>query len=117
VTFEDALTFTGGAAVYASGSPFAAITMRQPGGRLKTLRPAQANNCFVFPGLAQGILASGVRHVDDRLLLGAAEAIAGAGADILHLEASSMHMFVPMTCGDSANPAMNKFGRQNHWDA
>lgn len=79
VSFEDALAWTGGAAVFASGSPFPPITTQQPGGRLKTLRPAQANNCFVFPGLAQGVLAGGVRRVDERLLLAAAEVIAGEG--------------------------------------
>lgn len=77
VSFEDALAWTGGAAVYASGSPFPAITTA--GGR--TLRPAQANNCFVFSGLAQGILSAGGRRVDDRLLLVAAEAIAGEGTE------------------------------------
>jgi malate dehydrogenase (oxaloacetate-decarboxylating)(NADP+) len=41
------------------------------------VRPAQANNCFVFPGLAQGILHSDARRVDNDLLLVAAEAIAG----------------------------------------
>lgn len=59
--------------MYASGSPFAPVTTAT--GRV--LRPAQANNCFVFPGLAQGILESGKRRVDDGLLLVAAEAIAG----------------------------------------
>lgn len=76
VTFEDALRWTAGAAVYASGSPFAAVT--NTAGRV--LRPAQANNCFVFPGLAQGILDGGIRHVDDRLLLVAAEALASGSA-------------------------------------
>lgn len=79
VTFEQALQWTGGAAVYASGSPFPALT--NPAGRV--LRPAQANNCFVFPGLAQGILDGGVRHVDDALLLVAAEALAGRFAQAL----------------------------------
>jgi hypothetical protein len=100
VSFQDALTFTGGAAVYAGGSPFAPVTTRLPGGRLRALRPAQANNCFVFPGLAQGILASGVRHVDDRLLLAAAEAIAGEGAGTLR--AAEQHVCaVTVTCRDS----------------
>lgn len=73
VSFQEAVAWTSGAAVYASGSPFPPL-INSTG---KTLRPAQANNCFVFPGLAQGVLDSGVRRVDDRLLLVAAETIAG----------------------------------------
>ena len=42
------------------------------------LRPAQANNAHVFPGLALGCIATGSRRVNDDLLLAAAEAIADA---------------------------------------
>lgn len=73
VSFENALSWTGGKAVYASGSPFPSALTADG----KILQPAQANNCYVFPGLAQGILASGKRTVNDVVLLGVAKAIAG----------------------------------------
>jgi hypothetical protein len=38
---------------------------------------AQANNCYVFPGLALGCIASRTTQVNGTLLLAAAAAIAG----------------------------------------
>lgn len=44
---------------------------------MRTLRPGQANNCLVFPGLGLGVVESGVAVVTDDLLLAAAQAVAG----------------------------------------
>jgi malic enzyme len=78
VSFEDALAWSGGRAVYASGSPFPPVAQGGASGGL--LRPAQANNCFVFSGLAQGLLLQS-KHpspvVDDALLLVVVQTLAG----------------------------------------
>jgi hypothetical protein len=50
-------------------------------GRL--LRPAQANNCLVFPGLGLGCIASGATRINDDMLLAAAAAIAGEHGALL----------------------------------
>ncbi|KAG2444543.1 hypothetical protein HXX76_001289 [Chlamydomonas incerta] len=103
-SFEQAWRYTGGRAVFASGTQFAALTVPAPsrglfgallpsssssstsnsgsgptggyayGGR--TLVPAQANNCLVFPGLGQGCVLSGAEAVTDGMLLAAARAVA-----------------------------------------
>lgn len=46
-TAEQAYTWTDGAAIVASGSPFDPVTL--PDGRIKY--PSQCNNMYIFPGL------------------------------------------------------------------
>lgn len=46
--------------------------------------PAQANNCYIFPGLGLGTVLSGAARVDDAMLLAAAEAVAGERAMQAH---------------------------------
>ncbi|KAG2500529.1 hypothetical protein HYH03_001306 [Edaphochlamys debaryana] len=70
-TFEQARRWTSGRAVFASGTQFPSL---QDGGR--TLTPAQANNCFVFPGIGAGCVASGAGAVSEGMLLAAARAVA-----------------------------------------
>ena len=69
-TFEQAVTWTDGRAVFASGSPFPAMTYRG-----KTLHPAQANNAYVFPALGPAAVLAGAREVSDDAFLAAAEAL------------------------------------------
>jgi malate dehydrogenase (oxaloacetate-decarboxylating)(NADP+) len=60
-----------GRAVFASGSPFDPVTL--PNGR--TLYPGQGNNSYVFPGVALGVVACGLRHITDKIFLTTAEVL------------------------------------------
>ena len=70
-TAEQAYHWTGGRAIYASGSPFDPV-------RLGGLRhvPTQGNNAYIFPGLGLGIILSGAKHVTDEMFYTAARAAA-----------------------------------------
>jgi malate dehydrogenase (oxaloacetate-decarboxylating)(NADP+) len=70
-TAEQAYAWSGGRAVFASGSPFAPV--RVDG---KVLRPAQGNNAYVFPGIGLGALACRARTIPDELFLASARALA-----------------------------------------
>jgi malate dehydrogenase (oxaloacetate-decarboxylating)(NADP+) len=71
-TAEQAYAWSKGRAIFASGSPFGPVTY---GGR--TLRPAQGNNAYVFPGIGLGAIACRARTLPDELFLAAASALAG----------------------------------------
>lgn len=74
VDFEDALRWSDGRVVFASGSPMPAVLWSAQ----RVLQPAQANNALVFPGLALGMLQAGTRGAaSDEQLLAAAGAVAG----------------------------------------
>lgn len=58
-----------GRGIFASGSPFSKVTL--PNGQ--TFFPGQGNNAYVFPGVALGVIACGVRHISDDIFLITAE--------------------------------------------
>lgn len=70
-TAEQAYTWTDGAAVFASGSPFAEVHVGD-----KTLVPGQGNNAYIFPGVGLGLIVSKATRVPDEMFLAAAEALA-----------------------------------------
>jgi len=76
-TFQQAHEWSRGRVVFASGSQFPPITIEAGTQKGRQLVAAQANNCFVFPGLALGCIASQTTQVAPAFLLAAAGAIAG----------------------------------------
>jgi malate dehydrogenase (oxaloacetate-decarboxylating)(NADP+) len=70
-TPEQAYAWSGGRAIFASGSPFASVTY---GGSV--FRPAQGNNAYVFPGIGLGAVACRARTLPDELFLVAARTLA-----------------------------------------
>lgn len=69
-TAEQAYRWTQGRAIFASGSPFDAVTFEG-----KTFQPGQANNAYVFPGVGLGVIVSGARFVTDEMFSAAAKAL------------------------------------------
>jgi len=71
VTPEDALRWSEGRAIVATGSPFDPVMVDG-----KRHRIGQCNNSFVFPGVGLGLTISGARRVSNGMFLESAKALA-----------------------------------------
>ncbi len=82
---EDILRWTDGAAIVATGSPFAPVVQ---GGR--TIPIGQGNNAFIFPGLGFGAILSDAREITDAMVMAASEALSDYTAE-KHLAAGLVY--------------------------
>lgn len=73
---QEAYTFTGGRAIFASGSPFDPV---DHAGR--AFVPGQANNAYIFPGVGLGAMACGARRITDEMFFAAAKCLASQVTD------------------------------------
>jgi len=82
-TPQDLLNWTEGRALIGTGSPYEPVNL---GG--KKICIDQANNSYIFPGLALGIVASKARHVTDTMIMAAAKELARLSPTATDKEAS-----------------------------
>ncbi|CEJ81004.1 Putative Malic enzyme [[Torrubiella] hemipterigena] len=72
-TFEQAVKWTEGTVIFASGSPFSQLTIDDV-----TYFPNQGNNVYVFPGLGLGAILAKATRVTDEMVYTSASALAGS---------------------------------------
>lgn len=83
--FQDAVEWTNGKVLFASGSPYAPVEYDG-----KKMEPGQGNNMFVFPGIGLGSLLARTTSVTDSMVEASALALSEAltpeerAADLLY---------------------------------
>lgn len=88
-TAEEAYTWSRGRAVFASGSPFAPVTVDG-----KRFTPSQSNNAYIFPGVGLGVILSRASRVTDSMFFAAARALAGL---VTEQDLSAGRLFPPLS--------------------
>jgi malate dehydrogenase (oxaloacetate-decarboxylating) len=79
----DLLRWTDGRALVGTGSPFPPVEING-----KSVRIAQINNSYIFPGVALGTLVSRARRVSDAMIMAAAKALASLSPARTDVDAS-----------------------------
>jgi malic enzyme len=75
-TAEQAIRWSAGRAIVATGSPFAPVTIAD-----RIRRIGQCNNAFIFPGVGLGLWVGSVRRVTDGMFVDAAKTLAAEVTD------------------------------------
>ncbi len=70
-TAEEAYAWSGGRAVFASGSPFPPVRIGD-----KTFVPGQGNNVYIFPAIGLAVYATKALRVTDEMFIAAARGVA-----------------------------------------
>jgi len=70
-TAEEAYRWSGGRAIFASGSPFAAVQYGE-----RRIVPGQCNNLYIFPAVGLAVYKTRAKRVTDEMFIEAARALA-----------------------------------------
>lgn len=77
-TFEQAINWTEGSVIFASGSPFHSYPVKNGDGTVTTFHPNQGNNVYVFPGIGLGAILAKATKVTDEMIYTSAAALAAS---------------------------------------
>jgi len=89
-TAEACYRETNGRAVYASGSPFAPVTLDDG----REFVPGQGNNSYIFPAVGLAVCLCGAKHVSDLMFLESAKALA---AETTEEDLAKESVYPPLT--------------------